>query len=129
MSRLKVRDYQNGRLHVESEKMEADRIVAMPDFVMDDIEEYLKSADLKMESPLFTSRNGRLSCHCIRNVIRKISCDCGIGKMHPHALRQWCATRLIKNRVSLRAVRIHLGHATISTTKRYTHLSGEDVAR
>ncbi|MBX8644904.1 MAG: tyrosine-type recombinase/integrase, partial [Thermoplasmata archaeon] len=55
--------------------------------------------------------------------------DCGIGKMHPHALRHWCATRLIKNRVSLRAVQIHLGHATISTTERYTHLSGEDVAR
>ena len=129
MARLKVRDYQNGRLHVESEKLEADRIVAMPDFVRDDVEEYLKAAGLKMESPLFTSGKGRLSYHCIRNVIRKVSRGCGIGKMHPHALRHWCATRLIKNRVSLRAVQIHLGHATISTTERYTHLLGEDVAR
>jgi integrase/recombinase XerD len=74
---------------------------------------------------LFVSRTGRqLSRQAIWARIRQLAIRAGIASpVHPHRLRHSFATHLLDNGADLRVVQILLGHADLSTTQIYTHVS------
>lgn len=87
---------------------------------------------LVSESPaLFLNAAGeRLSTQGIANIIAQFRRDAGIERhITPHMLRHTVATLLLRNGMDIRVVQEFLGHASIATTQRYTHVVKEHLIK
>ena len=82
-----------------------------------------------VNSALFLNASGkRLSTQGIANVIGSLRRQAGIERhVTPHMLRHTVATLLLRNGVDVRVVQEFLGHASIVTTQRYTHVTKEHL--
>ncbi len=71
-----------------------------------------------------------LSTRSVARLLRKYTLKLGLMKrVHPHAIRHSFATHLLDGGADLRAVQEMLGHASLSTTQIYTHLSREKLRK
>jgi len=115
------------------------RFVFFSDEAIASILEYLpqREARLKMagidgrKSALFINRKGKpISVPGVRWIISRYAQQSGLGKsIHPHSLRHSFATHLVNSGCDVRIVQEMLGHSSISTTQRYTHVNLENLKK
>ncbi len=112
------------------------RIVPLGEAAAEAVRDYLRHGRAPLEkesgSPcLFLNRGGKgLTRQGVWKIIRRRTLQAGISKrITPHTLRHSFATHLLENGADLRAVQTMLGHADISTTQIYTHVTRERLRK
>jgi integrase/recombinase XerC len=116
-----------------------ERVVPLGDAAASAVEKYLAVRERVVKpgwtiaepsALLLTVTGKRMS----RNAVGKVTHDIGMvgagrADLHPHALRHSCATHMLDGGADLRSIQEILGHASLSTTQRYTHVSIEHLMR
>jgi integrase/recombinase XerC len=109
-------------------KGKKERIVPIGDKAISAIREYLDKRK-KQTDAIFLNKNGEaITTRGIRNIVGKYIRLAGIKQgVSPHTLRHSFATHLLNRGADLRSVQELLGHANLSTTQIYTHLTTDKL--
>lgn len=118
-------DSVNGSVRVLG-KGSKERLVPIGSHAMKAMQKYQSAAEV-FEGPLFISKlRKRLSTRSLNSVLKKYLAESSIPfNVTPHKLRHSFATHLLDHGADLRSVQALLGHASLSTTQIYTHVTKE----
>jgi integrase/recombinase XerC len=128
-------DLGEGRVTGKGDK---ERIVFFSDEAREALAAYLPERQARIKAGgknptdrVFINRNGRaISIPGVRWIIARYAEHSGLGKhIHPHSLRHSFATHLVNSGCDVRVVQELLGHASLSTTQRYTHVDIERLKK
>jgi len=119
-----------------------ERVVPIGDVALQAIREYRESLRTSTagrgspkspsglpSAPIFLNhRGGRLTTRSVARIVSRYSSRLAGGAVSPHALRHSYATHLLDEGADLRSIQEMLGHASLSTTQKYTHLAADQLA-
>ena len=103
-----------------------ERIVPVGEKALSAIDAYhAQRPDRALEGAVFSGPSGkRLTARTVQRILGNYRKKLGLSqKASPHTLRHSFATHLLESGADLRAIQELLGHASLSTTQRYTHLN------
>jgi integrase/recombinase XerD len=130
--RVKDVDSKRGVLRVRG-KGNRERVTLLSSRLLEHLREYWREARPgRGEDWLFPGRERQhfLSPGSVRTVFHKAASEAGLRrKVTPHVLRHCFATHLIELGVDVTVVQALLGHASLSTTEKYVHVSTEQILR
>lgn len=114
-----------------------ERYVPFGSFAEDSLERYINDGRQKLlngkevnDTLFLNHRGGPLTDRGIRKILNSIIDHSALnGKIHPHMLRHTFATHLLNNGADLRSVQELLGHAFLSSTQIYTHVTNEHLRK
>ncbi len=113
-----------------------ERIIPIHQRAAQAVKEYVRevrphlTAHRQEETALFVNARGeRLTRQGLWQILKEYARAAGLGGITPHTLRHSFATHMLNGGADLRSVQELLGHANISTTQVYTHLTTEHIRR
>ncbi|MCH7567817.1 MAG: tyrosine-type recombinase/integrase [Nanoarchaeota archaeon] len=112
---------------VRKGKGSKDRIFTISENLAKELHHYLQK---KKNNVYLFSRDRPLTTRNIQKIVKHTKQKAGINKkVTPHTLRHSFATHLLENGTDIRMIQVLLGHANISTTQIYTHVSSEELKK
>lgn len=114
------------RAHVRGGKGGKDRVVPLGGAAIEALRALAAAgaSGARADRAVFCNRRGaRLSVRSVGRIVAQALVRAGLPPVNPHALRHSCATHLLDHGADLRSIQELLGHASLATTERYTHVS------
>ena len=119
-------------IHVRDGKRSRDRYVMLGERLLEALRIWWRVEKPAREAYLFpgTVAGRHVSPDTVRTVLKKAAVAAGVEKRtYPHLLRHSFATHLLESGTDIRVIQRLLGHGSIRTTERYTHVSTAHIAR
>lgn len=116
--------------YIKQAKGRKDRVFNIPEFLFEDLKKQVEDQKTKNSPFLFSGKENCLSSRNLQKIVEKASKRAGINKdVHCHTLRHSFATHLLEQGTDIRKIQELLGHADLSTTQIYTHISREELKK
>lgn len=114
------------RVHGKGDRQ---RIVPIGEPAVDALDRWLRDGRAHLYGPasshavFLNTRGARLGVRDARSAVERAARGAGLGHVTPHTLRHTAATHMLESGADIRVVQEFLGHESLATTQRYTHLS------